>query len=92
MRPSRKALEMVVTGKRPRDTPKKLLKDTISKDMKEVEVSSDDTQDRVLWRRRISTADPQTRQTLRGRRDSKVLAKKFPSHSRRNFHSESRKI
>ncbi|EYB83113.1 hypothetical protein Y032_0342g3027 [Ancylostoma ceylanicum] len=56
--PSRQAMEMNVTGKRSRGAPKKRWRDAIKKDMKEVGVTKEDTQDRDLWRRRTNTADP----------------------------------
>ena len=51
-------MEMEVSGKRPRGAPKKRWKDTVSKDMRELEITKDDAQDRDLWRRRTKTADP----------------------------------
>ncbi|EYB92481.1 hypothetical protein Y032_0193g1392 [Ancylostoma ceylanicum] len=58
LHPTRQALEMEVTGKRPRGAPKKRWKDTVCKDMRELGVTKDAAQDRDLWRRRTKTADP----------------------------------
>ncbi|EYC43100.1 hypothetical protein Y032_0503g2638 [Ancylostoma ceylanicum] len=58
LHPTRKAMEMEVSGKRPRGAPKKRWKDTVSKDMRELGVTKDDAQNRDLWRRRTKTADP----------------------------------
>ncbi|EYB91138.1 hypothetical protein Y032_0210g2149 [Ancylostoma ceylanicum] len=58
LHPTRQALEMEVTGKRPRGAPKKRWKDTVCKGMRELGVTKDDAQDRDLWRRRTKTADP----------------------------------
>ncbi|EYC10482.1 hypothetical protein Y032_0055g2578 [Ancylostoma ceylanicum] len=51
-------MEMEVTGKRPRGSPKKRWMDTVSKIMRELSVTKDNAQDRDLWRRRTETADP----------------------------------
>ncbi|EYB99918.1 hypothetical protein Y032_0119g843 [Ancylostoma ceylanicum] len=58
--PTRKALEMEVTGKRLRGAPKKRWKDTVCKDMRELAVTRDDAQDRGQWRERTKTADAGT--------------------------------
>ncbi|EYB93809.1 hypothetical protein Y032_0178g644 [Ancylostoma ceylanicum] len=42
LHPTRQALEMEVTGKRPRGAPKKRWRDTVCKDMRELEVTKDD--------------------------------------------------
>ncbi|EYC21597.1 hypothetical protein Y032_0019g3919 [Ancylostoma ceylanicum] len=58
LHPIRQAMDMEVTGKRPGGAPKKRWKDTLSKDMRELGITKDDTQDRDLRRRRTKTADP----------------------------------
>ena len=54
----KKVMYMKVPGKRPVGRPKARWMDRIVKDMKELKITEDDTQDRRFWRSRIRATDP----------------------------------
>ena len=54
----KKVMYMKVPGKRPVGRPKARWMERIVKDMKELKITEDDTQDRRFWRSRIRATDP----------------------------------
>ena len=51
-------MNMMVPGKRSRGRPKARWIDRIMKDMRDLKIKEDDTQNRKFWRSRIRAADP----------------------------------
>ena len=54
----RRMLRMELPGKRKRGRPKRRFMDAVKEDMAEVEVTEEDTVDRINWRRKIRCGDP----------------------------------
>ena len=54
----KKEWKRVVEGKRPRGRPKANFTDVIKKDMTQLKITEDDTQDRFIWRQRTYYPDP----------------------------------
>ena len=54
----RRMLRMELPGKRKRGRPKRRFMDVVKEDMAEVEVTEEDTVDRINWRKKICCGDP----------------------------------
>ena len=54
----KQVMAMEVEGNRKRGRPKRRWYDNIKDDMREKELTREDTQDRVRWRRTVKNADP----------------------------------
>ena len=54
----RRMLRMELPGKRKRGRPKRRFMDVVKEDMAEVEVTEEDTVDRINWRKKIRCGDP----------------------------------
>ena len=53
-----KDLRMELPAKRKQGRPKRRFVDVVKEDMAEVEVTDEDTEDRINWRRQIRCGDP----------------------------------
>ena len=54
----RRILRMELPAKRKQGRPKRRFVDVVKEDMAEVEVTEEDTEDRINWRRQIRCGDP----------------------------------